>query len=114
MRPAEASGSEAGSELRIDDDFDADTSPGLIVSALASPITHVSSRSAPFFLVHGSADGTVPVAQSQTFDAALHGAGAKSTFLKIDGAEHGFPIMTPQYPVASCTMLAFLKKYLAP
>jgi len=83
-------------------------------AALASPITHVSSRSAPFFLVHGSADGTVPVAQSETFDAALHGAGARATFVRLEGVAHGFPLLSPQYPVASCTMLAFLRKYLAP
>ncbi len=89
-----------------------DADPAL--AALASPITHVSARSAPFFLAHGTADATVPVAQSDTFEAALHGAGAKATLVKLEGAEHAFPVLSPQYPVTSCTLLAFLNKYLAP
>jgi len=54
----------------------------------ASPITYVSRRSAPFFLVHGDADRAVPPQQSTTFHAALRAADVESTLVLIPGAGH--------------------------
>lgn len=54
----------------------------------ASPITYVSSRSAPMFLVHGDADRAVPPQQSLTFHAALRAAGVEATLHVIPGAAH--------------------------
>lgn len=48
----------------------------------ASPIHHVNSNSAPFLLIHGAKDRTVPVNQSELFAAALKTAGVETT-LKI-------------------------------
>jgi acetyl esterase/lipase len=56
----------------------------------ASPITHVSKDAPPFLLVHGDADKTVPVAQSDRLEKALKDAGAKDiTYLRFKGAGHG-------------------------
>jgi acetyl esterase/lipase len=59
------------------------------LAAAASPITHVSAGSAPFLLIHGTADGMVPPSQSQRMHAALEAAAATSTLLLIDGMPHG-------------------------
>ena len=49
-----------------------DTQPALY--KLASPITHVSAKSPPFLLVHGTNDSLVPYAQATSMAAALHKA----------------------------------------
>jgi len=56
----------------------------------ASPITHVRPDAPPFLVIHGTADGTVPLSQGEKLVEALKEAGAKDvTFLKFDGAGHG-------------------------
>jgi acetyl esterase/lipase len=55
----------------------------------AGPITYVSSNAAPFLIMHGDKDTTVPLSQSQTFAEALRHAGADVTFLVVKGAGHG-------------------------
>lgn len=56
----------------------------------ASPISHVSGKSPPFLIIHGTADKTVPFSQGEAFSDALKKAGVKDvTFLKVDGASHG-------------------------
>jgi len=55
----------------------------------ASPITHVSSDDAPFLLVHGDADGTVPFEQSELMEAALRRAGVEVKLIRIPGGSHG-------------------------
>ena len=48
----------------------------------ASPITYVSRDAAPFLIVHGTADNTVPLAQAESLDAALKKAGARARWSK--------------------------------
>jgi acetyl esterase/lipase len=57
-------------------------------AAKASPITYVGRHAPPFFLVHGSLDRFVPVAQSITLANALKDAGAEVELLLIDEADH--------------------------
>ena len=59
------------------------------LAAAASPITHVSKTSAPFLLIHGTADGMIPPAQSERMHAALLAVGADSSLLLIEGMPHG-------------------------
>lgn len=59
------------------------------LAAAASPITHVSKTSAPFLLIHGTADSMIPPAQSERMHAALKAAGADSSLLLIEGMPHG-------------------------
>jgi acetyl esterase/lipase len=63
-----------------------ETKPDLY--AAASPITHVSATAPPFFLAHGTADGTVPYAQSAGMAAALKAAGVPATLLTIEKGGH--------------------------
>jgi len=60
----------------------------------ASPMTYVSKDAAPFLIMHGDGDETVPIAQSETFAAALKKAGADATFVVIKGGKHGGALFT--------------------
>jgi acetyl esterase/lipase len=57
---------------------------------LVSPVTHVTADAPPFLLIHGEADTTVPIAQSEQLHAALQAAGAESEFVRVPGADHVF------------------------
>lgn len=55
---------------------------------LASPVVHVSSNSAPFLIVHGTRDETVPFGQSQLMADRLADHGVNLTLHAIDGVHH--------------------------
>lgn len=50
----------------------------------ASPITHITSESAPTFFLHGRQDCVVPAAQSERAQAALRHAGVDADLTLID------------------------------
>jgi len=62
----------------------------------ASPLHHVTRRSAPFLLIHGSADEVVPIEQSERMQAALRAVGVAADLLRIPDARHG-----PDFPGAA-------------
>jgi dipeptidyl aminopeptidase/acylaminoacyl peptidase len=55
-----------------------------------SPIRFVSPGAAPSLIVHGDADTTVPMVEGETMHAALTKAGVPASFIRIEGAGHGF------------------------
>jgi acetyl esterase/lipase len=55
-----------------------------------SPIRFVSPGAAPSLIVHGDADTSVPIVEGETMHAALAKAGASASFIRIEGAGHGF------------------------
>ena len=55
-----------------------------------SPIRFVSPGAAPSLIVHGDADTTVPMVEGETMYAALTKAGVPASFIRIEGAGHGF------------------------
>jgi acetyl esterase/lipase len=55
----------------------------------ASPVSWVSADDPPFLIFHGTDDGTVPFAQSESLAAALRSAGASVTFVRVEGGGHG-------------------------
>ena len=55
----------------------------------ASPLHHVSPNSAPILLMHGDADTTVPIEQSEMMEKALRAAGVPTHLLRIPGGGHG-------------------------
>jgi acetyl esterase/lipase len=61
-------------------------------AARASPMTYVGKDAAPFLIMHGDKDNTVPISQSETFAEALQKAGAEATFVTVKGAGHGGPL----------------------
>ena len=79
---------------------------------LASPASHVDSRSAPFLIIHGEADDIVPVDQSERMAAALRGHQVPVEFIKLPDEGHGF---SPQaWPLLAQTALSFLGASLKP
>ena len=55
----------------------------------ASPISYVTADDPPVLLMHGDADATVPIAQSEKMEAALGRAGVAVKLLRIPGGTHG-------------------------
>ena len=60
------------------------------------PINYVSASSAPFLLIHGDVDRTVPFHQSELMEAALKKAGVPVKLVRIPGGDHG-----PTFPGAT-------------
>ena len=54
-----------------------------------SPITYVTKKSPPVFIVHGNADPTVPYQHSVDLYKKLQDAGVKSEFITVEGGLHG-------------------------
>ncbi len=63
---------------------------------LLSPVSHVSADAPPFLLVHGEADGLVPVEQSRALASALEDAGVDITLVTVPGADHVFAGTDPR------------------
>ena len=79
---------------------------------LASPITHVDATSAPFLLLHGDADTTVPIEQSIGMEERLKQAGVRAEVFVVEGAPHGFFNRSPWYEPALERMAQFLVEVL--
>jgi len=58
-------------------------------AAKASPVTYVTKDDAPFLIVHGTKDDTVPFGQSEELAKALKDAGVEATLVPVEGAGHG-------------------------
>lgn len=54
-----------------------------------SPVHYATKDSAPFLIIHGTADTRVPFAQSVELADVLQGAGVEVTLQKIPGGSHG-------------------------
>ena len=78
----------------------------------ASPVYYVDQESAPFLIMHGDRDDTVPLQQSEELHAALQRAGVESTLKVLPGAGHsaaGF-----SQPANLQLMTAFFDRHLRP
>ena len=76
--------------------------------ALASPITHVDTTSAPFLFLHGDADTTVPIEQSLSMKDRLKHANVRTEIFVAEGAGHGFFNRSPWYEPTLERMAEFL------
>lgn len=79
-------------------------------AAQYSPIHFVSREAAPSLIVHGDADAVVPIVQSETMYAALTKAGVPASFIRIEGAGHGFD--GADLTRANAEMLRWFDQYL--
>jgi acetyl esterase/lipase len=61
------------------------------LAAAASPVRHVTKATPPFLILHGGADKTVPLAQSEEMAETLKKAGVDVTLTIVAGAAHGAP-----------------------
>jgi uncharacterized protein len=83
------------------------TPVGLLMRDQFRSIEHIAAMAAPLFVLHGDADGVVPVVQGQTlFDAA----GEPKEMMVVPGGRHG----TPLTPEIWGRMDAFLRLYASP
>ncbi|QKJ20880.1 alpha/beta hydrolase [Microbacterium hominis] len=57
---------------------------------LCSPVAHVRADAPPFLVMHGEADGLVPIAQSEVFVDAMAAVAASIDFRRVPGADHVF------------------------
>jgi len=73
-----------------------DTSARNKIGKEISPIYAVSSDDPPIFIIHGDADMTVPLQQSQTFVARLKEAGVPNNFIIKKGGRHNPDDMKPE------------------
>ena len=57
----------------------------------ASPLAYAGKDSAPFLIMHGDQDKSVPIQQSEALTEALTKAGVEATFVVVKGNGHGGP-----------------------
>jgi fermentation-respiration switch protein FrsA (DUF1100 family) len=76
----------------------------------ASPAFHISKEDAPFLIVHGTQDESVPISQAQELFERLQAAGVPVSFVKVD-AGHTFQTPEARRQLAIET-LAFFHRYL--
>lgn len=67
----------------------ADAPPPADAYADLSPITFVDEATAPFLLIHGAEDRSVPVEHSRRMEAALHAAGVETIYAEFPRLAHG-------------------------
>jgi acetyl esterase/lipase len=77
----------------------------------ASPVTHATSDDPPMLLLHGTADTTVPVAQSEQLAAALKKAGIQHELIIVEGAPHSFHLEPKQRDLRPA-VLGFFDRHL--
>lgn len=58
-----------------------------------SPIHFVTRDMAPTLVIHGEADGLVPIYQAEIFEAKCREAGAPYKLVRLPGKDHGWPGM---------------------
>jgi acetyl esterase/lipase len=80
---------------------------------LASPITHADSKDPPFLILHGTADKTVPIEQSEILAAVLKKSGVEHELVLVPDAPHTFDLQPKQQDLRPL-VLAFLDKHLKP
>jgi acetyl esterase/lipase len=84
----------------------------LELARLASPLSFVTGKAAPFLIMHGDQDPLVPLQQSEILNLALQKAGVASELITIKGSGHGSPLFTA--PEQVLAMKLFIDKHLKP
>jgi acetyl esterase/lipase len=77
----------------------------------ASPVSYADRNDPPILIVHGTADKTVNVKQSELFAAALEAAGAPHQLVTVPGAGHSFDLEPRQRDLRPL-VLGFFDRYL--
>ncbi len=77
----------------------------------ASPLTHVDKNDPPILILHGTADKTVPVADSEALAEALKVAGVEHQLVIIPEAPHTFHLQPKQRDLRPL-VLGFFDKHL--
>jgi len=80
--------------------------------AAASPLTHVSRRSAPLLLLHSPNDPLAPYQQAVDMEQRYRREGASATLVPIDAPMHGFWGSPRYFPETSKRFVEFFRKTL--
>lgn len=86
-----------------------DTAARTAIARRISPVYEVSADDPPVFFMHGDADQTVPLQQSQLLLEALKAAGVKHRFVMKPGGRHNPQDMLPEWRDASAWFIQHLK-----
>ena len=76
-----------------------------------SPIRFVSPHAARSLIVHGDTDMVVPMLEGETMHGALMKAGVPASFIRIEGAGHGFE--GADLDRANAAMMQWFERHLA-
>ena len=79
----------------------------------ANPWNYIDKTMPPTLILHGTADTTVPIAQSERLDEKLTALGVPHEFVKVPEGHHSFDLHPKEMDVRP-VVFAFLKKYLQP
>lgn len=80
---------------------------------LASPLAYADAQDPPVLILHGTADKTVPVEQSQVLADALKKAGAPHELIVVEDAPHTFHLQPKQRDLRP-VVLGFFDRHLKP
>ncbi len=78
-----------------------------------SPTTYADKRDPPILILHGTADTTVDVKQSELFAAVLAKAGVEYELVRVEGAPHTFHLQPKQRDLRPL-VLGFFDQHLKP
>ena len=78
---------------------------------VSSPTTWADKSDPPILILHGTADKTVPVEQSELFAAALKKAGVEHELVVVESAPHSFHLQPKQRDLRPL-VLGFFDKHL--
>jgi len=79
----------------------------------ATPATHADKNDPPLLILHGTADKTVPLDQSEKLAAALKAAGTRHELVVVEGAPHTFHLQPKQRDLRSL-VIGFFDQHLRP
>jgi acetyl esterase/lipase len=79
----------------------------------ASPVSHADAKDPPFLILHGTADTTVPVKDSEALASALKSAGVEHELVLVPDAPHSFHLQPAQRDLRPL-VLGFFDRHLKP
>jgi len=77
----------------------------------ASPIEQACNEAPPFLFLHGTADKTIPIEQSQMMLKKLRHSGIHADIYEVDGADHAFFFKPPHFESTLRSMELFLDQH---
>lgn len=83
----------------------------LAAAKQASPVTHVRHDAPPFLIVHGTADATLSIEQSELLHKELLAVGARSSFVPVEDAGHAFAGCSDAQPLVDQGVSFFSQEF---